>query len=78
LSQAVKGARTKADALAQAAGAKVLGVVTINEEAYRAPVYHAPFQQKLAFGAVAAAPTPVVAPNSLEVSVTVTVVWEID
>jgi uncharacterized protein YggE len=78
LSQAVKGARTKADALAQAAGAKVLAVVTINEEAFRAPVYHAPFQKQLAFSGVAAAPTPVVAPNSLEVSVTVTVVWEID
>jgi uncharacterized protein YggE len=78
LSQAVKGARTKADALAQAAGAKVLAVVTINEEAFRAPVYHAPFQQQLAFGGVVAAPTPVVAPDSLEVSVNVTVVWEID
>jgi uncharacterized protein len=78
LSQAVKGARTKADALAQAAGAKVLGVVTINEEAFRAPVYRAPFQQKLGFIGAAAAPTPVVPPDSLEVSVTVSVVWEID
>jgi uncharacterized protein YggE len=78
LSQAVKGARTKADALAQAAGATVLGVVTINEEAFRAPVYHAAFEQKLAFGAIERAPTPVVAPDSLEVSVTVTVIWEID
>ena len=78
LSQAVKGARTKADALAQAAGAKVLGVVTIDEEAFRAPVYHAPLQQGLAFGAAAVVPTPVLAPDSLEVSVTVNVVWEID
>jgi uncharacterized protein YggE len=78
LSQAVKGARTKADALAQAAGAKVLGVVTIDEQAFRPPVYHAAYAGALAFGEAVRAPTPVVAPDSLQVSVTVTVVWEID
>lgn len=78
LSQAVKGARTKADALAQAAGAKVLGVVTIDEQSFHAPVYRAPFQGDLAFGAAAMSPTPVVPPDSLQVSVTVSVVWEID
>ena len=79
LSQAVKGARTKVDALAEAAGANVLGVVTINEEGFRAPVYHAAFDQlTVGYAAAATAPTPVVAPDSLQVSVTVTVVWEID
>jgi len=79
LTQAVKGARTKADALALAAGATVVRVVTIDEQAFRAPVYHAPYDG-LALGSVAAmpAPTPVVAPDSLQVSVTVDVVWEID
>jgi uncharacterized protein YggE len=77
LSQAVKGARTKADALAAAAGAHVLGVVTIDEQAFRAPVYSQAFDAAL--GAVATpAPTPVVPPDSLQVSVTVSVVWEID
>ena len=79
LSQAVTGARTKADALAEAAGAKVLGVVTINEEGFRAPVPRFAFNQAtLGFAAADVAPTPVVAPNSLQVSVTVSVVWEID
>lgn len=79
LSQAVKGARTKADALAKAAGANVLGVVTINEEGFRAPVYRAAFDQAaLSYAVAAPALTPVVAPDSLQVSVTVTVVWEID
>ena len=79
LSQAVTGARTKADALAEAAGAKVLGVVTINEEGFRAPVPRAAFDQAaLGFALAEPVATPVVAPNSLQVSVTVSVVWEID
>jgi hypothetical protein len=41
LSQAVAGAHTKADALARAAGAQVVRVVTISEQNYRAPVYRA-------------------------------------
>ena len=76
LTQAVRGARTKADALARAAGASVVRVVTIDEQAFRVPVHHASYR---AFAVAAVpAPTPVVAPDSLQVSVTVNVVWEID
>lgn len=75
LSQAVAGARTKADALARAAGAQVVRVVTISEQNYRAPVYRA---QGFAEAAPSAGvPTPVVPPGSLQVSETVSVVWEI-
>jgi uncharacterized protein YggE len=74
LSQAVAGARTKADALARAAGAQVVRVVTINEQNYRAPVYRAPFAEAALGGGVP--PTPVVPPGSLQVSETVSVVWE--
>jgi uncharacterized protein len=74
LRNAVTGARAKADALAQAAGATVVAVVTIDEQNYRPPVYDAPF----AGAAMAAAvPTPVVAPSSLEVTETISVVWGI-
>ena len=78
LTQAVQGARTKADALAKAASTQVLSVVTINEDGFRQPVYRTAYDQKAIFaGAAIAAPTPVVAPDSLQVSVTVSVVWEI-
>jgi uncharacterized protein len=74
LRQAVAGARAKADALASAADAEVLRVVTIDEQNYRPPVY----QAALSAGALAApAPTPIVPPSSLEVAETVSVVWEI-
>jgi uncharacterized protein len=74
LTQAVEGARKKADALAAAAGASVAGVVTISEESYRS----LPFVRYGGFDASAAlAATPIVPPSSLEASVTVTVVWEI-
>jgi uncharacterized protein YggE len=75
LGRAVAGARAKADALASAADADVLRVVTIDEQNYRPPVY----QAALAAGDLAApAPTtPIVPPSSLEVTETVSVVWEI-
>jgi uncharacterized protein len=74
LRQAVAGARAKADALASAADAEVLRVVTIDEQNYRPPVY----QAALSAGALAApAPTPIVPPSSLEVTETVSAVWEI-
>ncbi len=76
LATAVRGARIKADALAEAAGAHVVRVVTIQEDTYREPVYRAAVPY--AAGLAALAPTPVVPPKSLEASVTVTVVWEID
>lgn len=73
LSQAVAGARTKADALARAAGAEVVRVVTIDEQNYQPPVYRQALAALPAPGAV----TPVVPPSSLEVSETISVVWEI-
>src|SRR6266511_241965 len=73
LSQAVTGARTKAEALARAAGAEVVRVVTIDEQNFRPPVYN----QSLAALPGAGVPTPVVPPSSLQVSVTIAVVWEI-
>ena len=75
LHQAVTGARAKADALAEAAGARVVAVVTIDEQNYQQPVYRA----ALAEAAQAApVPTPIVPPSSLQVSETVKAVWEID
>ncbi len=73
LSQAVTGARSKAEALARAAGAEVVRVVTIDEQNFRPPVYN----QSLAALPGAGVPTPVVPPSSLQVSVTIAVVWEI-
>ncbi len=74
LHQAVMGARTKAEALAEAAGARVVAVVTIDEQNYQQPVYRAAFDQA---ALAAPVPTPVIPPSSLEVSETVQVVWEI-
>ena len=74
LHQAVTGARAKADALAEAAGARVVAVVTIDEQSYQQPAYRAAFNQA---ALAAAVPTPVVPPSSLQVSETVQVVWEI-
>ena len=76
LSEAVRGAREKADTLAAAAGARVVSVVTIDEGSYHPPIE----DQRLAYDMVVAAPaavTPVVPPDSLQASVTVSVVWEI-
>jgi uncharacterized protein YggE len=77
LTQAVEGARTKVDTLAAAAGADVLGVVSINEDAFSQPVYRAAYDEALSYAVPTAAPTPIVTPDSLQVSVTVSVVWEI-
>jgi uncharacterized protein YggE len=74
LHQAVTGARTKADALAEAAGASVVAVVTVDEQNFQEPVYRAAFDQA---ALAASVPTPIVPPSSLQVSETVKVVWEI-
>ena len=74
LHQAVTGARAKADALADAAGARVVAVVTIDEQNYQQPVYRAAFAQA---ALAAPVPTPIVPPSSLQVSETVKAVWEI-
>jgi hypothetical protein len=52
-----------------------VSVVTIDEGSYREPS----FNRELAYVAADAmtAPTPVVAPDSLQASVTVSIVWEI-
>lgn len=76
LKQAVRGARAKADALAEAAGTSVERVVSIDEQTYREPTYKYAFDQA-ALALPAAAPTPVVPPDTLQASVTVSVVWEI-
>src|ERR671936_2698920 len=58
LKQAVRGARAKADALAEAAGTSVERVVSIDEQTYREPTYKYAFDTALALPG--AAPTPVV------------------
>lgn len=74
LTEAVRGARAKADALASAAGTSVVRVVTIQEETYRQPVFAAALPAALGEGAVT---TPIVPPDTLQASVTIQVVWEI-
>ncbi len=73
LTQAVTGARTKADALARAAGSEVVRVVTIEEQNYRPPIFRAAVPAVLS----AQVATPVVPPDSLQVTETISVVWEI-
>jgi uncharacterized protein len=74
LTKAVDGARAKADALAHAADASVVRVVTIDEQNYQPPIYDAPMASAALGAAVA---TPVVPPSSLDVTETIRVVWEI-
>jgi uncharacterized protein YggE len=74
LSRAVAGARAKADALAKAAGAQVVAVVSIDERNYQPPVYRTTFDQALV---AAPAVTPIVPPDSLQVTETISAVWEI-
>lgn len=75
LGQAIRAARTKADALAAAAGTRVVRVVTISQDNYQPPVYNQPLFGKFASSAV---PTPVLPPASVRTSVTVQVVWELE
>jgi uncharacterized protein YggE len=70
----VHAARDKADALAAAAGAQVVRVRSIDEGSVRLPMVRTAYA---ALAETAAAPTPIVPPDSLEASVTVQVVWEI-
>jgi uncharacterized protein len=74
LEAAMQGARTKADAMAGAAGTQVTGVVLVIEEGARGgPVYEEAFRAALATDAAA----QIVAPDSIDTSVTVTVTWSI-
>ncbi len=76
LEQAVDGARAKADAMAAAAGSSVTGVERIVEEGASRPVYEE--YRAATLGAAAAdASFSVVAPDELDTSVTITVVWAI-
>ena len=62
------------DALAQAAGSSVVSVVTIDQQSFREPAYHAAYAGLTVNQAL---PSPVVPPNNLTSSVTVSVVWQI-
>ncbi len=69
---AIRTARTKADAMAKVAGVSVVGVVSIEESSGSTPV---PYRAAQAFAADA--PTTPVSPGTTEVSAAVTVVYEI-
>jgi uncharacterized protein len=74
LEAAMQGARTKADAMAGAAGTQVTGVVLVTEEGARGgPIHEEVFRAALATDAAA----QVVAPDAIDTSVTVTVTWAI-
>jgi uncharacterized protein YggE len=77
LAQAVKGARAKADAIAGAAGANVSGLMSVTEESSSSPSYRSPFVFNQFAAAGDALSTPVVPPDSLKTSVTITVVWSV-
>lgn len=74
LAEAVRGARAKADAFAAAAGTSVVRVVTIDEQTYHPPFFAEAVPAALGAAAVT---TPIVPPDTLESSVTISVVWEI-
>lgn len=74
LEQAVEGARTKADAMAAAAGASVTGVERMIEEGAARPVYEEAFYRA---ADTAGAALSVVPPDELDTNVTVTVTWAI-
>jgi hypothetical protein len=76
LDAAVKGARTKADAMAAAAGTTVTGVVTIDEQGASQPRYA--YAGDAAYTAVPAAlSAQVVPPDQIQTQVTVIVTWAI-
>jgi len=76
LEAAMQGARIKADAMAETAGSQVTGVLLVNEEGARGgPVYA---EEAFGYSAlVADRAVSVVAPDSIDTSVTVTVTWQI-
>ncbi len=76
LAEAVADAREKADVIADAAGTKVTGVITVNEGRARSPVYRAA-NRAYALSGDGAFKTRIVPPNELDTRVTVTVVWSI-
>lgn len=76
LGVAVHGARSKADAIAAAAGASVAGVVQVREGSSSSQPYY--YRSLSGFAAGVAAPAPqIVAPETVSTQVTVTVIWAI-
>ena len=75
LDAAVRGARTKADAMAAAAGTTVTGVVTIDEQGASQPGYR--YAGDTAYPAAMALTAEVVPPDQIQTQVTVIVTWSI-
>jgi uncharacterized protein YggE len=75
LDAAVRSARTKADALAQAAGAEVTGVIQISEEGTEEPRPYFAMSDTLAYAS--ARDLSVVPPKDIETEVTITSIWGI-
>ena len=76
LDAAVRGARTKADAMAAAAGTTVTGVVTIDEQGAAQPAYRT-YAADTAYPAAMALSAQVVPPDQIQTQVTVIVTWAI-
>lgn len=76
LDAAVRGARTKADAMAAAAGTTVTGVVTIDEQGAAQPAYRT-YAADTAYPAAMALTAEVVPPDQIQTQVTVIVTWAI-
>lgn len=75
LEKAIQDAKRKADRMARAAGARIVGVYDINEGTNVRPV---PMMMRRGeFGAAADAATPI-QPGELTITATVTIVYEID
>ncbi len=77
LDAAVRGARTKADAMAAAAGTTVTGVVTIDEQGAAQPAYRTYAADTAYPAAMAALSAQVVPPDQIQTQVTVIVTWAI-
>jgi hypothetical protein len=72
LEKAVKNAESKAKTIAEAAGVKLIGPVSMNVGEY-APY---PRYAEVIVGAVTKEPTPIVAPKELSVTISVSMVYE--
>lgn len=77
LASAVKGARVKADTLAQAAGSHVTAVVEIQEGRVQTSPYAYRGFANQSFAASSALEAAIVAPHEIKTQVTVTVTWAI-
>jgi uncharacterized protein YggE len=75
LDAAVRGARTKADAMAAAAGTSVTGVITIDEQGVSRPRYT--YAADTALAVPQALGATVVPPDKIQTQVTVIVTWAI-